>query len=213
MEESIRSKPDLKSVTWIGAILLLLVGYIHLSLVTNMFGLHARLGILFTSNVIGAVVALILIFTRLRALGWILGIVVAGGAAFAKSTISSIPGLRRLLMGRSFPGGRLGGGGLRGSRALRSANGGGHGGAGGFPSGNVAAGGGRSGNFGSAVSPRTGHFFVARHNVLPQFFNLKSLGTVSIVIEVLFVIVAIYALVAMGRRRSHPPITDENVKL
>lgn len=217
MEQSYRSKSGFRPVLWIGAVLLLFVGYIHLSLVVNTFGLHGRLGILFMLNVIGALAALILIFTRFRVLGWILGIVVAGGAAFARSAMGSIPGLRTLLMGRTFPGGRFAGAGFRGSGAGRFPNGG-HGGAGNFSRGNFtpgnfSAGNGSAGNFGSGVPSHAGRFFGVRHNILPVFFNTKSLGTVSIVIEVLFVILAIYALAATRRRRSQPAPGDEQVEL
>lgn len=223
MQESVNVKPRVKPVQWIAAVLLVLVGYVHLSLVVNTFGLHGRLGILFALNALGALAALILIFTRFRVAGWILGIVVAGGAAFAKLGMGSIPGLRTWLMGRTFPGRRFPGGGFPRSQRGNFANGTGSGigtGAGNGGSPNFAngsgSGSGSSGSFGSGsrsgfgqgFGSHAGHF-AARHTVLPTFFNLRSLGTVAIVIEILFVLLAVYALVSY-RGSSTPPSVESN---
>lgn len=210
MQESAGLKPRRTGLQWIGAVLLLVVAYIHLSLVVNTFGLHGRIGILFALNAAGAVVALILIFTPLRVLGWILGLVVAAGAAFAKLTMGSIPGFRTLLMGNAFPGARFAGRGFRGARGS-GFPGGGSGGAANFPSGSGAGGGaggagsnlgpGSGSGFGGNFGSHAGHFAV-RHNVLPVFFNIRSLGTFAIIVEILFVLVAIFAFIRLRPRPS-----------
>ena len=206
MQERLSIKPRVRPVQWIAVVLLVLVGYVHLSLVVNTFGLHGRLGILFALNALGALAALVLIFTRLRVAGWILGIVVAGGAAFAKLGMGSIPGLRTLLMGRTFPGRRFPGGGFPQSQRGSFANGTGSGIGSGGSSGNFQSG--STAGFGQGFASHARHF-AARHSVLPTFFNLRSLGTVAIVIEILFVLLAVYALVS-SRGGSTPPSVESN---
>lgn len=152
---------------WVGALLLLVIGYIHLALVVNMFGLSQTAGKLFLLNAIGAVTAIILMFLTPRWYGWVLGILVAGGAAFAKLGLTRIAGLRQFIMGHrgGFHPPRGGKGVLKGT-----SRGGAH----------------------------AGHFAGQAHSVLPMFTNVKTLGSVSIVIEIAFVILALVALITMG---------------
>ncbi|QSO49405.1 hypothetical protein [Alicyclobacillus mengziensis] len=160
---------------WVGTLLLLVIGYIHLALLVNMFGLSQMAGKLFLLNAIGAVAAIILMFLTPRWYGWVLGILVAGGAAFAKLGITRIAGLRQFIMGRRGGGFRPPGGG-RGALKGTSPGGGAH----------------------------AGHFAGAAHSVLPMFTNVKTLGAVSIVIEIAFVILALVALITMGfTKASH----------
>jgi hypothetical protein len=178
IEEEIVVKPGGRRpsiLNWIGAILLFAVGYIHLALLVNMFGLAHMLGKLFLLNAIGAFVALILVLATPKWYGWVLGILVSGGAAFAKLGMRSIPGLGRFIMGGGAhfgPGPGHGGPGTKG---------GGPGGAGAH-----------AGHFGPPVG----------HHILPLIGNMRTLGPDSVVIEIVFVVVAVIALIFAGRRAA-----------
>lgn len=192
----------------IGAVLLFFVAYIHLALFFNMMSFRL-LPILFLLNALGALVALIGVLLNNRWIGWVLGIVMSGGAAVARIAMNTVPGVSGLLMGR--PGGgrfRPGFGGRTGGG--RGGQFGGAPGAGGGRGGSVGSNAGsHAGQFGGA--PGAGHFGQfpggpAQHGILPTFMNTGTLGTVAIVIELAFVVLAIGMLVAIHRRRSQGPV-------
>lgn len=193
--ESVSQPPTVRPTRryqWVAAVLLVVVGYIHLALFVNMFGFTQTLGKLFLLNAIGAFVAAAGVLWTRRWYAWALGIVVSGGAAFAKLGMSHIPALGALLTG-GRPG-RFGGvrpsGSFRtgGSRAFaqRGTGGGGIGSGGAH---NFANGGPGPGRFG----PPGGH------SLLPVFLNVRSLATGSIVIELAFVVLALYILFVRKR--------------
>lgn len=161
----------------LGSVLLFLVGYIHLALMVNQFGLHSRIGVLFLLNAIGAWVALVWILWKGRWPGWILGFLVSGGAAFAKLGMSSIPGLRALVFGRrGFPRRPLGGLGTHRFRH-RPAPGG--------------------------APPFVGH------HILPLPGSIATWGTVSVVIEVAFVVLTVVALLAQASHADGASLPGE----
>lgn len=167
-----------KVVEWmiriVGAVLLFLVGYIHLALLVNMFGLSQMIGKLFLLNGIGAFVAMVWILVSRKWYGWVLGILVSGGAAFAKLEMRRIPGLGQFIMG-----------------------GFGHGkGKQGFPSGGKPASGQgpHAGPTGSGqFTP--GHGTHVGHSLLPVFGNMRTLGPESVGLEIAFVVVAVIAII------------------
>jgi|GEM_PF-3445955 len=135
-------------VRGVGVVLLFVVFYIHLALFLTMIGVNRMLGILFLINALGSLIALIGVLNRARWRGWVLGIVMAGGAAVIKLAMDTIPSFAAFLLGI-------------------------HAGSGG------------------ANHP---HPHVLTATVIPTFTNLKALGTFAIVIELVFVVWAIFAL-------------------
>lgn len=197
-----RRVPKVVSVyRWVGALLLLLIGYIHLAILVNMFGLSQNVGKLFLLNAVGAVVAIILLFLSPKWYGWVLGILVAGGAAFAKSFMTRIPGLAQFIMGRRGRGFRPPGGGRQGPSG--SPSGGGHTATGGASAGHA------SGSGSAAVGGAHGaHFAGVTHGILPMFSNVRTLGSASVVIEIAFVVLALVALITMGFTPTGLPSTS-----
>ncbi len=92
----------------VGAVLLFVVFYIHLALFVTMIGAHQLLGILFLINTVGSLIALIGVLKRARRWGWVLGVVMAGGAAAIKLVMDMSPGFAVFLLnlgGHPAPGG------------------------------------------------------------------------------------------------------------
>lgn len=83
-----------KSIAWAGIVLIIITGIIHFIDAPDAFGEMTYKGILFTLNGIGAVVAAYGIF-RGASWGWLLGLVVAGGAiiGYIISRTIGLPGL------------------------------------------------------------------------------------------------------------------------
>jgi hypothetical protein len=163
---------------WLAAALLFVVAYLHLALMTNGFGLAGRLGKPFLLNAIGAFVALLVILVVPRWYGWALGILVSGGAAFAKLGLHRIPGLAALIFGGGMPGAHAG-----------------------PPPGPASPPpGGPLHTAGRPPAPPPGggpH----GHHVLPLLGNLRSLGGVAVSVEIAFVALALVALVVIGGSR------------
>lgn len=165
------------AVVWVGIVLLFLVGYIHLALFTAMFRFGGPLAALLALNAFGAFAAMYGVWRRAHWWGWLLGLVVAGGAAIARLVMDFVPGVRGQLLGRPT-----------GARHF----------------GNV---GGPAGTFrfhrGIGGPPFVhGH---GMHGLLPLLGNMGTLATVSISIEVAFVGLAIYVLrsVRKGAKPGH----------
>ncbi|MGZ6505409.1 MAG: hypothetical protein ACXVDG_10400 [Tumebacillaceae bacterium] len=170
---------------WTGAVFLFVVAYVHLALFFAM--MSARLlPILFLLNGVGALVAMVGVLMNARWFGWINGIVQSGGAAFAKLAMNSIPGFGALLMGGGMK--RPAGGAGKGFGGAPGAGGGaGHAPVAGHPAG--AGGGGM-------------------HGILPMFTDIQTLATISIAIELLFVVFAIAVMIS-NRKKSQfsKPVT------
>lgn len=83
-----------KSIAWAGIVLIIITGIIHFIDAPDAFGEITYKGILFTLNGIGAVVAAYGIF-RGASWGWLLGLLVAGGAiiGYIISRTIGLPGL------------------------------------------------------------------------------------------------------------------------
>ena len=81
-------------VMWSGIALIVIVGVIHLLETPEYFEAATYLGILFLANFVGALVAAVGIYQG-RGWGWVLGILVAGGAfvAYIISRTVGLPGL------------------------------------------------------------------------------------------------------------------------
>lgn len=167
-------------IRWLGIALLLLVAYIHLALFLRMISFNHVLGALFLINAVGALIAAVGVLRNMRWVGWALGIVMAGGAALAKIAMNTIPGVASLLNGGRRFGGR------------RGQFGGGNGG-------NFANGTGPGNGPGGAFHPGGGHGPNGLSNILPMFGNMATFATIAIVIELVFVGLAIYALVSQRR--------------
>jgi hypothetical protein len=150
---------------WLGAIILFIVGYVHIALFLNMMSFRL-LPFLFLINGVGAFIAMIGVLVNSRWVGWIFGIVMSGGAAIVKIAMNTIPGVGAFLMGMptrmNRPKTQMGNGGM----------GGGH-----------------------AAPPQGGQM----HSVLPLFTDIMTLATISIVIELVFVVLAIYVLTVNKR--------------
>ena len=186
------------SLRVVGAVLLFVVGYIHLALMVNMFGLSHTIGKLFLLNFIGAIIALVLVLTIPKWYGWALGIVVAGGAAFSKIGMNYMPGLKSFITAGAFGRGPGGpppnvGVGQKGSGTSTSGKG-------------TKTGGFTKSGYGAHHPPK-GHFGPGHgaafrgHTVLPLFGNIRSLATPAIIIEIAFVVLAVVALILLGRRQ------------
>jgi len=82
-------------VKWLAIAAILGTGLIHVLEAQDAFGEATYKGLLFLGNGAGALVAAIGIFRNQRALGWLLGVLVAGGAiiAYAASRTIGLPGL------------------------------------------------------------------------------------------------------------------------
>ena len=87
-----RLSPILK---WLAIVAILGTGIIHAVGARDAFGDATYKGILFVGNAIGAVVAAIGIYRNQWLLGWLLGLLVAGGAILAcvASRTIGLPGL------------------------------------------------------------------------------------------------------------------------
>jgi hypothetical protein len=83
-----------RSLIWTGLALIALTGLIHLIETPDYFATANYLGISFVLNALGAAVAAYGIYKD-RSWGWVLGIVVAGGAfvAYIVSRTAGLPGL------------------------------------------------------------------------------------------------------------------------
>ena len=84
--------PILKSLAIVA---ILGTGFIHIVEARDAFGDAAYKGVLFVANGLGALVAAFGIYRNQRALGWLLGLAVAGGAllAYVASRTIGLPGL------------------------------------------------------------------------------------------------------------------------
>ncbi|OFW80090.1 MAG: hypothetical protein A2201_08945 [Alicyclobacillus sp. RIFOXYA1_FULL_53_8] len=184
-------------IRWLGIALLLLVAYIHLALFLRMISFNHVLGVLFLINAVGALIAAVGVLRNMRWVGWALGILMAGGAALVKIAMNTIPGVASLLNGGRRFGGRRGQ--FGGGNGANFANGGGPGNGPGGGSGSFT--GGSPGQFanGGTFHPGGGHGPNGLSNILPMFGNMATFATIAIVIELVFVALAIYALVSQRR--------------
>jgi hypothetical protein len=84
-----------KNVMWLGIILILLTGLIHLIDAQDNFKDATYKGLLFVANGIGAIIAAIGIYRGARKWGWGLGLLVAVGAiiGYIISRTIGLPGL------------------------------------------------------------------------------------------------------------------------
>ncbi len=82
-------------VKWSAIAAILCTGLIHIAEARDAFGDARYKGILFAANGIGALVAATGLFRNQRMVGWVLGLVVAGGAfvAYVASRTVGLPGL------------------------------------------------------------------------------------------------------------------------
>jgi hypothetical protein len=80
---------------WLAIAAILGTGLIHVVEAPEAFGEATYKGVLFIGNGVGALVAAIGIYRDQRALGWLLGVLVAGGAiiAYVASRTIGLPGL------------------------------------------------------------------------------------------------------------------------
>ena len=78
----------------VGVALISLVGLIHLLVTPEYYGFAAYLGLLIFANFAGSMVSAVGIYQR-RVWGWLLGVVMAGGAflAYIESRTLGLPGL------------------------------------------------------------------------------------------------------------------------
>src|SRR5258706_8853989 len=83
------------TVKWLAIVVILGAGLIHALDARDAFGEATYKGLLFVGNGVGAVVAAIGIHRNQRALGWLLGLLIAGGAilAYVASRTIGLPGL------------------------------------------------------------------------------------------------------------------------
>lgn len=82
-------------VKWLAIAAILGTGLIHAVEAPDSFGDATYKGLLFVGNGVGALVAAIGIYRDRRAVGWLLGIVIAGGAilGYVASRTIGLPGL------------------------------------------------------------------------------------------------------------------------
>jgi hypothetical protein len=82
-------------VKWLAVAAILATGLIHVVEARDAFGDATYKGLLFIGNGVGALVAAVGIYQDRRALGWVLGLLVAGGAivAYVASRTIGLPGL------------------------------------------------------------------------------------------------------------------------
>jgi hypothetical protein len=83
------------TVKWLAIAAILATGLIHVVDARDAFGDATYKGLLFIGNGVGALAAAIGIYRDQRALGWLLGLLVAGGAilAYVASRTIGLPGL------------------------------------------------------------------------------------------------------------------------
>jgi hypothetical protein len=88
-------KPPSPTVKWLAIAALLGTGLIHVLEAPDAFGDATYKGLLFVANGLGALVAVVGVYRNQRALGWLLGLLVAGGAflAYLASRTVGLPGL------------------------------------------------------------------------------------------------------------------------
>jgi hypothetical protein len=84
------------AVKWLAIAAIVGTGLIHIVEAQPSFGDATYKGILFVANGVGALVAAIGISRNQRALGWVLGLLVAGGAlaGYVASRTVGLPGLK-----------------------------------------------------------------------------------------------------------------------
>jgi hypothetical protein len=82
-------------IVWIGIVLILITGLVHLIDAPDAFEEMTYKGLLFVANGVGAAIAAIGIYRGVRNWGWTLGLVVAAGAlvAYILSRTVGLPGL------------------------------------------------------------------------------------------------------------------------
>ena len=87
-----RASPTIK---WLAIAAILGTGLVHVVEARDAFGDATYKGLLFIGNGVGALAAAIGIYRDRQALGWLLGLLVAGGAilAYAASRTIGLPGL------------------------------------------------------------------------------------------------------------------------
>jgi len=80
---------------WLGIAAILCTGFIHIVEARDAFGEATYKGLLFVGNGVGALVAAFGMYRNQRELGWMLGLLVAGGAflAYVASRTVGLPGL------------------------------------------------------------------------------------------------------------------------
>ncbi len=87
--------PRSAPLKWIAILAILAAGLIHLVEARDAFGDATYKGILFVAHGLGAVVAAVGIYRDRRGWGWVLGLLVAGGAmiGYVASRTVGLPGL------------------------------------------------------------------------------------------------------------------------
>src|SRR5579862_9729477 len=83
------------ALKWLAIAAILGMGLIHIVEAPDAFGDATYKGLLFVGNGVGALVAAIGIYRDRRAIGWLLGLLVAAGAivAYVASRTAGLPGL------------------------------------------------------------------------------------------------------------------------
>ncbi len=83
------------TVKWLAIAAILGTGLIHLLEARDAFGDATYKGLLFVANAAGALVAAVGLYRNQQAVGWLLGVLVAGGAllAYVASRTVGLPGL------------------------------------------------------------------------------------------------------------------------
>jgi hypothetical protein len=83
------------TIKWLAIAAILATGLIHVLEAQDAFGDATYKGLLFVGNGVGALAAAIGIYRNQRALGWLLGLLIAGGAivAYVASRTIGLPGL------------------------------------------------------------------------------------------------------------------------
>ena len=83
------------TLKWLAMAALLGTGFIHTVEARDAFGEATYKGLLFIANGVGALVATVGVYRNRRELGWLLGLLVAGGAflAYVASRTVGLPGL------------------------------------------------------------------------------------------------------------------------
>jgi hypothetical protein len=166
-QESARGAANVLALRIGGGVLLLAVAYIHLALMFQVGLFNRLMGALFGLDVLLALGAFVGVLRAAR-WGWTLGIVAAGGAALIRLAMDLVPGFSRFLIGFGRPSGFR----------------------------RFALGSRLPGAFPRAFRP--GHFppggLPGRGSVLPLPMPTGTLATVSIGLEILFVALALWAL-------------------
>lgn len=83
------------TLKWLAIVAILGAGLIHVVEARDAFGEATYKGLLFVGNGVGALVAAIGIYRNQRVVGWLLGVLVTGGAilAYVASRTIGLPGL------------------------------------------------------------------------------------------------------------------------